>query len=76
MTFLALTAINLKKDLRLEFRSRDTLNALGFFALLVVVIFSFSFANLPTWLLGLACAKAFGLAWAAFKPLSSDAKSP
>ncbi|MEO5936968.1 MAG: heme exporter protein CcmB [Terriglobales bacterium] len=43
MTFLALTATNLKKDLRLEFRSRDTLNALGFFALLVVVIFSFSF---------------------------------
>ncbi len=43
MTFLELTAMNLKKDLRLEFRSRDTLNALGFFALLVVVIFSFSF---------------------------------
>ena len=43
MNFFALTATNLTKDLRLEFRSRDTLNALGFFALLVVVIFSFSF---------------------------------
>ncbi len=43
MTFHGLVATNLKKDLRLEFRSRDTLNALGFFALLVVVIFSFSF---------------------------------
>jgi heme exporter protein B len=43
MTFHSLVATNLKKDLRLEFRSRDTLNALGFFALLVVVIFSFSF---------------------------------
>ena len=43
MTFLSLATINLKKDLRLEWRSRDTLNALGFFALLVVVIFSFSF---------------------------------
>jgi heme exporter protein B len=43
MTFLSLAMTNLKKDLRLEWRSRDTLNALGFFALLVVVIFSFSF---------------------------------
>lgn len=43
MSFLALTFLNLKKDLRLEWRSRDTINALGFFALLVVVIFSFSF---------------------------------
>jgi heme exporter protein B len=43
MSFLSLATANLKKDLRLEWRSRDTLNALGFFALLVVVIFSFSF---------------------------------
>ncbi|HUS19358.1 MAG TPA: heme exporter protein CcmB [Terriglobales bacterium] len=43
MTLLGLAATNLQKDLRLEWRSRDTLNALGFFALLVVVIFSFSF---------------------------------
>jgi heme exporter protein B len=41
--FTTLTLTNLKKDLRLEWRSRDTLNAMGFFALLVVVIFSFSF---------------------------------
>jgi heme exporter protein B len=43
MSFVGLAVTNLKKDLRLEWRSRDTLNALGFFALLVVVIFSFSF---------------------------------
>lgn len=43
MSFLSLAMTNLKKDLRLEWRSRETLNALGFFALLVVVIFSFSF---------------------------------
>jgi len=43
MSFLGSASTNLKKDLRLEWRSRDTLNALGFFALLVVVIFSFSF---------------------------------
>lgn len=33
----------LTKDLRLEWRSRDVINAMLFFALLVVVIFSFSF---------------------------------
>ena len=33
----------LVKDLRLEWRSRDATNAMVFFALLVVVIFSFSF---------------------------------
>jgi heme exporter protein B len=43
MSFTNLALANLRKDLRLEWRSRDTLNALGFFALLVVVIFSFSF---------------------------------
>jgi heme exporter protein B len=43
VSFVSLAVINLRKDLRLEWRSRDTLNALGFFALLVVVIFSFSF---------------------------------
>jgi len=43
MSILTLALVNLRKDLRLEWRSRDTLNALGFFALLVVVIFSFSF---------------------------------
>lgn len=34
---------NLRKDLRLEWRSKDALNAMGFFALLVVVIFAMSF---------------------------------
>jgi heme exporter protein B len=43
VSFVSLAVSNLRKDLRLEWRSRDTLNALGFFALLVVVIFSFSF---------------------------------
>lgn len=43
MSFAATLRANLAKDLRLEWRSRDALNAMGFFALLVVVIFSFSF---------------------------------
>jgi heme exporter protein B len=34
---------NLSKDLRLEWRSRDVFNSMLFFALLVVVIFSFAF---------------------------------
>jgi heme exporter protein B len=38
-----LTAVNVRKDLRLEWRSRDVLNSMLFFALLVVVIFSFTF---------------------------------
>jgi heme exporter protein B len=39
----ALTWANVTKDLRLEWRSRDVLNSMLFFALLVVVIFSFAF---------------------------------
>src|SRR5437588_8886263 len=42
-SFAQLTAANLSKDLRLEWRSRDVFNSMLFFALLVVVIFSFSF---------------------------------
>jgi heme ABC exporter ATP-binding subunit CcmA len=38
-----LAALNLLKDLRLEWRAKDAFNAMAFFALLVVVIFSFSF---------------------------------
>jgi len=38
-----LTRATLLKDLRLEWRSKDATNAMLFFALLVVVIFSFSF---------------------------------
>lgn len=37
------TATTLKKDIRLEWRSKDALNSMLFFSLLVVVIFSFSF---------------------------------
>ena len=38
-----LTRATLSKDLRLEWRSKDAVNSMLFFALLVVVIFSFSF---------------------------------
>ncbi len=38
-----ITGITLAKDLRLEWRSKDAINSMLFFALLVVVIFSFSF---------------------------------
>jgi heme exporter protein B len=37
------TAVTLAKDLRLEWRSKDAINSMLFFALLVVVVFSFSF---------------------------------
>ena len=37
------TAATLKKDLRLEWRSKDAINSMLFFSLLVVVVFSFSF---------------------------------
>lgn len=40
---LAVTRATLAKDLRLEWRSKDAINAMLFFALLVVVIFSFAF---------------------------------
>src|SRR3981081_1621396 len=39
----SITLATLTKDIRLEWRSKDALNALLFFSLLVVVIFSFSF---------------------------------
>jgi len=39
----AITKATLTKDLRLEWRSKDAINSMLFFALLVVVIFSFSF---------------------------------
>jgi len=42
-SFWAITAATLAKDLRLEWRSKDAINSMLFFALLVVVIFSFSF---------------------------------
>src|SRR4051794_11098179 len=42
-TLVAVTRITLAKDMRLEWRSKDALNAMLFFGLLVVVIFSFAF---------------------------------
>jgi heme exporter protein B len=38
-----ITLATLTKDIRLEWRSKDALNSMLFFALLVVVVFSFSF---------------------------------
>jgi len=43
MSLAGLTRTSLVKDIRLEWRSKDAINAMLFFALLVVVIFSFSF---------------------------------
>ena len=43
MSFLAITCATLAKDIRLEWRSKDAINAMLFFSLLVVVIFSFAF---------------------------------
>jgi len=43
MKLLHITWVTLAKDLRLEWRSKDAINSMLFFALLVVVIFSFSF---------------------------------
>jgi len=42
-SFWSLVAATLVKDIRLEWRSKDALNSMLFFSLLVVVIFSFSF---------------------------------
>jgi len=42
-SLLAVTRSTLAKDLRMEWRSKDAINSMLFFALLVVVIFSFSF---------------------------------
>jgi heme exporter protein B len=43
MSFFAITRATLTKDIRLEWRSKDAINAMLFFSLLVVVIFSFAF---------------------------------
>jgi heme exporter protein B len=42
-SFQSITLATLTKDIRLEWRSKDALNSMLFFSLLVVVIFSFSF---------------------------------
>jgi heme exporter protein B len=62
MSIIKLTWINMAKDLRLEWRSRDVLNSMLFFSLLVVVIFSFSFS--PT--VEESRRMAGGLVWTAF----------
>jgi heme exporter protein B len=62
MSFLSITRATLVKDIRLEWRSKDAINAMLFFALLVVVIFSFSFD--PT--AEESRAIAGGLVWVAF----------
>jgi heme exporter protein B len=61
-SMLKLTAANLSKDVRLEWRSRDVFNSMLFFAVLVVVIFSFAFE--PT--LEESRRMAGGLFWVAF----------
>ncbi|HUO14125.1 MAG TPA: heme exporter protein CcmB [Verrucomicrobiae bacterium] len=43
VNFWGVTLATLKKDIQLEWRSKDALNSMLFFSLLVVVIFSFSF---------------------------------
>ena len=65
----AITRATLAKDLRLEWRSKDATNAMLFFALLVVVIFSFAFdPNAEE-----ARQIAGGLVWVAFLFASSMA---
>jgi heme exporter protein B len=43
MSYLGHVMVHLRKDLRLEWRSRDAINGMLFFALLVVVVFSLAF---------------------------------
>jgi hypothetical protein len=43
MSTAGVTRATLMKDLRMEWRSKDAINSMLFFALLVVVIFSFAF---------------------------------
>ncbi|ABF41304.1 cytochrome c-type biogenesis protein CcmB [Candidatus Koribacter versatilis Ellin345] len=42
-SFSSVLASSIRKDLRMEWRSKDAINSMLFFSLLVVVIFSFSF---------------------------------
>ena len=50
MRYLRYVFDHLQKDLRLEWRSRDSINGMLFFVLLVVVVFSIAFdpAGYPT----------------------------
>ena len=68
-SFAHLTAAHVSKDVRLEWRSRDVFNSMLFFAVLVVVIFSFAFdPNAEE-----ARQIAGGLVWVAFLFASSMA---
>jgi heme exporter protein B len=50
MTYLQLVRMHIAKDLRLEWRTKDAINGMLFFALLVVVVFAMAFdpASYPT----------------------------
>jgi heme exporter protein B len=61
-SFWPLVSATLVKDIRLEWRSKDALNSMLFFSLLVVVIFSFSFDPLAEESRHIAG----GLIWVAF----------
>jgi heme exporter protein B len=43
MTYFGHVVTHLRKDIQLEWRSRDSLNGMLFFALLVVIVFAFAF---------------------------------
>src|ERR1700741_5077770 len=60
--FVAVNAATLVKDLGLEWRSKDAINSMLFFALLVVVVFSISFDPNPAEPRQIAG----GLVWVAF----------
>src|SRR6202050_5915192 len=61
-SFWSIMLATLTKDIRLEWRSKDALNAMLFFSLLVVVIFVFSFDPLAEESRHIAG----GLMWVAF----------
>jgi len=62
MSLSSITVATLAKDIRLEWRSKDAINSMLFFALLVVVVFSFSFDPLAEESRRIAG----GLVWVAF----------
>ena len=61
MSFVLHTLTHIRKDLRLEWRSRDSVNGILFFSLLIVVVFSLAFD--PTANPSLARAIAGGILW-------------
>ena len=63
MTYLRIVLAHLRKDLRLEWRNRDSINGMLFFALLVVVVFALAFD--PTAFPTIARQISGGLLWVA-----------